>query len=60
MKPGYRTTEFWLSLVAAILGFVTASGAVPEENKIVGGAVGILAIMGYTVSRGIVKTKGPA
>ena len=25
-KPGYKTTEFWLSLLATLLGFLLASG----------------------------------
>jgi len=36
-KPGYKTTEFWLSLLATLLGFLLASGvmdAVPEESWI--------------------------
>ena len=55
MKPGYRSSEFWLSLVAAIVGFVASSGAVSDENKIVGGAMSVLAVMGYSVSRGLAK-----
>ena len=51
-KPGYRTTEFWLSLLATLLGFLLASGAmdtVPEESwiaKLIGGVVAVLASLG--------------
>tara|TARA_R100000808_G_scaffold25091_1_gene61744 strand:- start:9168 stop:9401 length:234 start_codon:yes stop_codon:yes gene_type:complete len=59
-RSGIRSSEFWLSSITAILGIVLASGAVDLESsstvsKIVGGAVSILAALGYTVSRSIVK-----
>lgn len=63
-KPGYKTTEFWLSLLATLLGFVLASGAmegVSQDSwvaKLVGGAVAVLASLGYTASRAKVKTGG--
>lgn len=31
-KPGYKTTEFWLSFAAIIVGAVQASGIVPAEG----------------------------
>jgi len=61
-KPGYKTTEFWLSLLATLLGFLLASGvmdAVPEESwiaKLIGGLVAVLATLGYSASRAKVKT----
>jgi len=63
-KPGYKTTEFWLSLAATLLGFLMASGlldAVPAEswiNKLVGGIVTVLAALGYSASRAKVKGDG--
>mgnify|MGYP006295731821 CR=1 FL=1 len=65
-KPGYKTTEFWLSLLATLLGFLLASGvmdAVPQESwiaRIVGGLVAVLASLGYSASRAKVKTGGGA
>jgi len=61
-KPGYKTTEFWLSLLATLLGFLLASGAmdgVTEESwiaRLVGGAVAVLASLGYSASRAKVKS----
>jgi len=57
-KPGYKTSEFWLSLGATLASFVLASGAVPETG--VWGQVAALvtaafAALGYTVSRGLAK-----
>jgi len=65
-KPGYKTTEFWLSLLATLLGFLLASGvmdAVPEESwiaKLVGGLVAVLATLGYSASRAKVKSEAPS
>lgn len=58
MKPGYKTTEFWLSLLAILLGAAMASGAVPEGGlvaQIVGGALSLLGSLGYTSSRTSLK-----
>ena len=54
MKPGYKTTEFWLSLLAFVLGALLTSGAFEAGGlaaKIIGGAMSILAALGYTASR---------
>ena len=32
IKPGYKTTEFWISLAAVIIGSVVASGIVPADS----------------------------
>lgn len=57
-KPGFKTTEFWLSSLAVILGMVLASGAVSDggmAEKIVGGVLSVLGTLGYTASRTTVK-----
>jgi len=59
-RTGIHTSEFWLSSIAAILGIVLASGYIDMESsntasKIAGGAVSLLAALGYTVSRTLVK-----
>ena len=54
MKPGYKTTEFWLSLAAVAAGAVVASGVIPAESvweRIVGLVVAALAAIGYTGAR---------
>lgn len=58
MKKGAHTTEFWMSLLAMILGFVMASGYLPETGmvvQIIGGAIAVLAKLGYTASRTSIK-----
>lgn len=57
-KAGYKSTEFWLSLLAALVGFVLASGAVVEGSQtatIVGGVLTVLCALGYTKGRTAVK-----
>ncbi len=56
MKPGWKTTEFWLSLAAVLLGAAVASGlldAIPGkvDDQIVAFGITVLAALGYTASR---------
>jgi len=56
--PGYKSTEFWLSLAAVLAGFILASGAVVEgslASTIVGGVLTVLGVLGYTNGRTAVK-----
>ena len=58
VKPGYKTTEFWLSAVAVLLGLAMASGLIPSDSawdQAVGLVVSALAAMGYTGARAGVK-----
>lgn len=53
-KPGYKTTEFWLSLCAVALGAVVGSGAIPVDGpwvQVVALLNTALVAMGYTGSR---------
>ena len=62
-KPGYKTTEFWLSTVATLAGIVLASGAVADGSQaaqIVGGIVAVLATLGYTGARAKAKQQPPS
>jgi hypothetical protein len=60
-KPGWKTTEFWLSFLAILAGAVMASGILDSLGndhwavKAVGLIVTILSAIGYTAQRGIVK-----
>ena len=54
VKPGYKTTEFWLTLGATAVGLAIASGIVPETGpwpKVVALVVSAFSAMGYTVYR---------
>lgn len=58
VKPGYKTTEFWLSFAAMIVGAALASGVFETDSggdRILGLAATVLASLGYTVSRAMVK-----
>lgn len=60
MTPGYKTSEFWLSLLAMIIGSIFASGLVGEGGavgEILGMSAVILGKLGYTVPRGLAKAK---
>ena len=58
VKPGYQTTEFWMTAAATVVGLAIASGIVPTSGtwpQIVGLVTGVLGALGYTVSRTAVK-----
>ncbi len=57
-KPGYKTTEFWLTVASQIVGVLLVSGVVAEDSpwsKVIGMAAMALSGMGYSVSRGAAK-----
>jgi len=63
IKPGYTTTEFWLTLffvafVCAAVGVQLHQGKLGLDTAImiVGAAI---AKTGYSVSRGLAKSQGP-
>lgn len=62
MRAGAKTSEFWLSLSAVILGALTTGGTFDHPDmpvwigKVVGLAVSVLSAIGYTAARGIVKS----
>lgn len=61
-KPGFKTTEFWLSLAAMILTALYASGLIGDGGtaaKIAAFAAMVLTSAGYTVSRGLAKSGPP-
>jgi hypothetical protein len=57
-KPGFKTSEFWLTLAVIVASYVQTTQALPTDSlitKIVGGAVTILGLLGYTAARTSVK-----
>lgn len=62
-RPGYKTTEFWMTALAQLVGAFAASGLVGDEHvlmRVAGMLTMALTGMGYSVSRGKVKSKvGP-
>jgi len=57
MKAGWKSTEFWATVAAALIGALIATGAVEGTPwaKVAGVAGVALASLGYSVSRGIAK-----
>lgn len=58
IKPGWKTTEFYLASAAKLLGVLFASGLVGDGSlaaRIAGLAAMALTALGYSVSRAIVK-----
>lgn len=59
-RPGWRTTEFWLTALAVLVGLLLASGALPADSAVaraVGAIASALASTGYSWSRAKVKTE---
>jgi len=60
MKPGWKTTEFWLSLLAVAVTVLMSSDVLPEDSsavKIASSVSAMLAALGYTVVRSAIKAK---
>lgn len=59
-KPGYKTTEFYLSLLATLLTALFASGVFTSSTSlaIAGMAATVLTALGYKVTRAMVKMAG--
>ena len=53
-KPGYKSTEFYMSMAAVVLGAVASSGILEGSDgltKVVGLIMAALVALGYTGSR---------
>lgn len=62
VKPGYKTTEFWLSLLAIVIAALTASGVFAPGSavaKVIAVVGSILVAMGYTSARKSAKSEPP-
>jgi len=60
VKPGWKTTEFWLSVVVVLGSLLWGADVLDPEgvgtaNKVFGLVVSGLAAVGYTISRGMAK-----
>ena len=63
-KPGYKTTEFWVTAVCQVIGILGLSGIFTAEQatalteaipQIVGAVVMAFSAFGYSISRGSAK-----
>lgn len=61
VKPGVRTTEFWVAAITQLAGLFTLFGGVDVTSQAqgavqaVGGAIIAVSALGYTISRGLTK-----
>ncbi len=54
VAPGWKTSEFWLTTAAQIIGALMASGVITDgglPDKIIGVAAMLLTTLGYQVAR---------
>lgn len=60
MKPGWQTSEFWLTLAAVLIGVAIELNLFAETSAfthVLAYVSQVLAVYGYTYSRGLVKSK---
>lgn len=58
-KPGWKTTEFWLSLLAMIVAALMSADVFADAStgaKVLGFVSSALAAVGYTAGRVLVKS----
>ena len=60
VKPGWKTTEFWITAVVALGSLLWGADVQDPEgagtaNKVFGLVVSGLAAVGYTITRGMIK-----
>ena len=60
VKPGWKTTEFWLTLCVTLASVLWGADVLDPDaagtaNKVFGFVVAALGAVGYTVSRGLAK-----
>jgi len=54
-KPGYRTTEFWITLIVGFYTFLNTTGAIDELPK-TWSTIALAILAGaYAVGRGVAK-----
>ena len=65
MKPGWKTTEFWMALLTNLFNMMLSMGALPANFpqdamvSTIAGVGGAVALIAYIVSRGWLKAKTP-
>ena len=62
IKPGYKSTEFWITVIVAVCSLLWGAGVVDPEgasnaDKVFGFICSAAATLGYTISRGLAKGK---
>lgn len=60
MTPGWKTTEFWTTMLLVVIGATLASGLLPEHGvavKVLGIVVAAVKAVQYTMSRTALKVE---
>jgi len=66
VKPGWKTTEFWVALIPKVIGILAVTGALTPDQadaltsgliEIAGIAAVVASSFGYSISRGKAKGK---
>ena len=66
-RPGWQTTEFWMTFVTALVGLLVGVGIIDpvdtellngSADQIIGGAIGVITLVTYIRGRVAVKTGG--
>jgi hypothetical protein len=60
MKPGIKTTEFWMTIAAAMLGTLVSLGVIGGDDmdailRVIALILGLLPAAAYNLSRGLAK-----
>jgi hypothetical protein len=60
VKPGWQTTEFWLTALATLIGLAYTAGIIHVDgstgiDKAIAFASSTLAAIGYSINRSVVK-----
>jgi hypothetical protein len=61
-KPGYKTSEFWMTLASQLVAAFLAAGIVPDTHvavKVAAFVAAALSSLGYTVARASAKKPAP-
>lgn len=63
VKPGYKSTEFWVTVAVTLCSLLWGAGVVDPEgassaDKVFGFICSAAAALGYTISRGLAKKQG--
>lgn len=65
LKPGWKTSEFWLTAVTSVLSILVMAGAIgPDDSSrlvalvkdVIAGVIALIGVIGYVAGR--VKLKG--
>jgi hypothetical protein len=58
--PGWKTSEFWLTLAGTVVSAVIAAGIFDDVTivtKILSATLAVLSVLGYQASRTVLKMK---